>query len=70
MHRSNRLIIRDAEVVGVIARSGDTAGIAAIERHWGMSLTSVIDSLWDEAHEAGLYSIADDMENLYNWLTA
>ena len=70
MHRSKRLIIRDAEAVGVIALSGDTAGIEAIERHWGMALSAVIDSLWDEALEAGLLGVAADMENLFVWVTA
>lgn len=70
MHRSNRLIIRDAEFIDCVARSGDDVGIAAVERRWGMALTTIVDTLWDEAHEAGLCSVADGMEALYNWLTA
>jgi hypothetical protein len=69
MTRSPRLIRRDAAHFSLVARHGTDKDISILEDRWGMSLTSLIDNLWDEAIEADLHDVAADMEALYEWLT-
>jgi hypothetical protein len=69
MTRSPRLIRRDAAHFNLVAKHGTDKDISILEDRWGMSLTSLIDTLIDEAIEADLLDVVAQMEALYEWLT-